>query len=435
MQRVVQPERPIPAELRSYFHHLIWDIAWMGIVAGSAMSFIGVYVARLGATPFEMGLLNAGPALVGLLFTMPVGVWLRSQPMGQAVFWSAAWSRVAYLLWVLFPYLLPAPQQIIAYVALVLLMTVPGTVLAVGFNALYAAAVPPEWRAHVAGRRNAVFSLVFVVTSLLSGSLLHLLPTTPGYPLVFALGLVGAAMSTYHLWHLRHITTASITEPHKIRSSFGDFERPGEIRTEGMSLRTNAGLRAFTRGMDLLRFDALRGSYGRIVAALFVFHFAQFMPVPVFPLFWVERLHFNDWEIGLATAAFHFTVLLGSLRFARLSARWGTHRLAVVGALILSTYPLLTTVSYTLGLFVLTSVIGGISWFMVAGAVGMYLLSQVPADERPAYLAWYNLALSAATLTGSLSGSLFAGWIGLTETLLLAAGLRVLAGLAIWRWR
>jgi hypothetical protein len=287
----------------------------------------------------------------------------------------------------------------------------------------------------VAGRRNAVFSLVFVVTSLLSGYLLDILPTTPGYPLIFALGLGGAAMSTYHLWHLRHITTASITEPQKIRSSFGDFGRPGDVRTDGMNMRTNFGLRAFTRGGRLLRVDVLRGSYGRVVAALFVFHFAQFLPVPVFPLFWVDRLHFSDWEIGLATAAFHFTVLLGSLGFARLSAAWGTHRLAVTGALILSTYPLLTTVSYTIELFVLTSVIGGISWFMVAGAVGMYLLSQLPAEDRPAYLAWYNLALNAAMLGGSLGGSLLAGWIGLTETLWLAAALRVLAGLAIWRWR
>lgn len=433
--RLVQSDRPVPAALQGYFTHLTWDMAWMGIVAGSGASFLGVYVARLGATPFEMGLLNAGPALVGLLFTMPVGIWLGKQPMGQAVFWAAALTRAGYLLWVVLPYLLPPTAQIHSYIGLILVMTVPGTALAVGFNALYAAAVPPEWRAHVAGRRNAVYSLVFVLTSLLSGYLLDALPTTPGYPLIFGLGFVGAAMSTYHLWRLRDITTETITEPERIRSSFGDFGRPGEMRTTGMSMRTNFGLRAFTRGANLLRVDVLRGSYGRVVAALFVFHFAQFLPVPVFPLFWVDRLHFSDWEIGVATAAFHFTVLVGSLRFAKLNTRWGTHRLAVIGALLLSTYPLLTTVSFTLPLFILTSVIGGISWFIIAGAVGMHLLSQLPDHERPAYLAWYNLALNAAVLAGSLGGSLLAGHIGLTETLLVSAVVRVLAGLAIWRWK
>lgn len=407
----------------------------MGIVAGSAASFLGVYVARLGATPFEMGLLNAGPALVGLVFTMPVGIWLGKQQMGRAVFWAAALTRISYLLWVLIPYVLPASGQIHTFVILILLMTVPGTALSVGFNALYAAAVPPEYRALVAGRRNAVYSLVFVFTSLLSGYLLDVLPTLPGYPLIFALGFLGASMSTYHLWHLRAISTASITEPEKIRSSFGDYGRPGEVRPSNMSVRTSFGLRAFTRGVNLLHVDLLRGSYGRIVAALFVFHFAQFLPVPVFPIYWVDTLHFTDFEIGLATAAFHFTVLLGSLRFARLNARWGTHRLAVIGTLLLSTYPLLTTVSFNLPLFVLTSVIGGLSWFVIAGAIGMHLLGHLPENQRPACLAWYNLALNAAVLLGSLGGSLLAGHIGLAETLVVSAVMRVLAAVAIWRWR
>lgn len=424
---------PLPEELRRYFSHLYGDIAWMGVVAGSSQSFLGVYVARLGADPLQIGLINAGPALVGLLFTMPAGVWLRRRAVGRAVFWAAALTRIHFLLWALLPLLLPAAAQIWSYVAIVLLMTIPGTVLAVGFNAVYASAVPPEYRGRVAGTRNAVLSLVFIVTSLLSGLILERLPMTPGYVLIFSLGFLGAVMSTYHLWHLRQVST-EVDEPDKVRSSLGDFTRPGDARSFSMNLRTTVALRVFARSMNLFQVDVLRGSYGRIIAAFFAFHFAQYLPIPVFPIFWVDRVHFSDWEIGLATAGFHSTVLVGSLVFMQLTRHWGNRHLCAIGAILLSTYPFLTAVTTNLTLFVVTSLLGGAAWALVAGSLGNYLLEQVPETNRPAYLAWYNLALNAAVLSGALLGSLLAGWIGLTATLIVAGVLRLLAGIAIWRW-
>jgi len=433
--RVIQPDPTLPAELRRHFYHLYWYVAWFGIVAGSSQAFLGVYVARLGATPFQMGLLNAGPALIGLLFTLPAGVWLRRRPVGRAVFWTAALSRASFLLWAVLPGLFPAPVQVWSYLGLVLLMTVPGTVLAIAFNAMYAAAVPPAHRGKVAGMRNAIIALVFVVTSIVSGWILNAFPQALGYQIVFALGFIGAALSTYHLWQLRSVTNASIPEPEKIRGTIGDYARPGDVRMTGMNLRTNVGLRVFARGANLLRVEVLRGSYGRILTALFAFHFAQFMPVPVFPLFWVEGAGFSDWEIGLGTAAFHAAVFLGSLYFMRFIARRSYRDWSGLGAILLASYPLLTAFSYTLPMLTLTSVLGGLAWAIIASTLGNYLLEQAPEHERPAYLAWYNLALNAAVLTGSLTGSLLAEWVGLVPTLLLTALLRGLSGLALWRWK
>ena len=71
---------------------------------------------------------------------------------------------------------------------------------------------------------------------------------------------------------------------------------------------------------------------------------------------------------------------------------------------------------------------------MAGGALNNYILEGVPADDRPAYLAWYNLALNAAILLASLTGPLLAGWIGLAGTLILAGICRMVAALAILRW-
>lgn len=428
--------QPVPDHLRKYFHHLYWDVAWFGIVAGSSQAFLSVYVARLGADPFQMGLLNAGPALVGLLFTMPAGLWLGRQVMvGRTVFNVAALSRIFFLAWAILPSFLPPATQVWGYLTAVLVMTIPGTVLAIAFNAMYAAAVPVEFRGLVAGLRNAIISLVFVATSLISGWVLDNMAQPLGYQLVFLAGFIGAAASTYHLWQLRTVTTASITEPEKIRTTIGDIARPGDLRGGMFSGWLSVGLRAFARGVNLLRPDVLRGSYGRVVAALFAFHFAQFLPIPVFPLFWVDVAHFSDGVIGQGTAAFHAAILVGSLQFARLARRWDYRTLSAIGAVALGAYPVMVAFSYSVVPLIVSSLVGGLAWSLVGGALGNYLLEQAPEQERPAYLAWYNLALNAATLAGSLTGSLLAGWIGFVPTIILAGLLRSLGGVLIWRWK
>lgn len=430
-----QPTTAVPAALRPIFFHLYWDIAWFGILSGSSLSFLSVYAARVGASAFEIGLLSAGPAVIGLLFTLPAGRWLQSRPVGNAVFWSAFLARLGYLSFAFLPLLGQPIHQVWSLVLVVLVMTIPNTVLAVGFNAMYASAVPLEWRGHVVGIRNALLSLIFVVTSLLSGWILNSFSFKQGYIIIFALGAVGAVMSTYHLWYLRHVSGEAPPGPPQIREVIGDLARPGDLRILGITLRTNIGLRAFTRGMNLLRVEVLQGVYGRIIAALFFFHVALHLPVPIFPLFWVDRLHFNDGDISLGTAVFHCAVLLGSLRIGWLTQRWGNRAITAFGGVLLGLYPLLTGFTTNLQFFLVVSLIGGFAWSLVGAAIGNYLLENVPNTDRPAYLAWYNLALNAAVLIGAMLGPVLAQQFGLVEALIISGIARALAAVAIWLLR
>jgi hypothetical protein len=342
--------------------------------------------------------------------------------------------RGQLLLWVFLPSLFGPQTQIWLIIYSILLFTIPATLLTISFNAMYAAAVPIEYRHHMAAIRNALLAVVYVITSLISGWLLNILPMTSGYTLIFLAGFLGSAMSAYHLFHLRHVTTASITEPQKIRTNLDDLARAGETRTTGLTVRTSVGMRVFSRGLNLLRVEVLQGRYGKIVAALFVFHFAQFLPIPVFPLFWVDNANFTDWEIGVGTALFYLAVLLGSLIFVRVAKYWDNRRWTASSAILMGLYPLLTAFSYNMPMLALASILGGLAWSIAATTLGNYLLEEAPEAERPAALAWYNLVLNAAVLIGSLGGSAMAVWIGVVPTLLLATGLRAVAGLALWKW-
>lgn len=433
LRSIFQLSRPVPAEHQRNFFHLYLDIAWFGVLSGSAVSFLAVYAARLGANGLQLGLLSASPAIINLIFTLPAGRWLEKRPVDRVVFWTSVFHRFFYLLFVPLPLLFRAEVQVWALIGLILVMTIPGTALAVGFNAMFAVAVPPEWRGHVVGVRNALLSVTYIITSLVSGEILARVAFPAGYQWVFLLGFVGATMSSVHLAFVRVGSAASEAGNGQ---SMGDYARPGQVRSWIDGVRANIGLRFLThwRGLGDLRLDILRSPFGTVVAILFGFHLTQYLAIPIFPLYWVQVLNLNDKEIGWGTAAFYLTVLIGSTQLARLTERLGNKKLMAVGACLMALYPDLIALSQGLGLFLLTSVVGGFIWSIMGGVLSNYLLERVPAGDRPAHLAWYNLALNGAVLIGSLMGPFLADLIGLHEALLLFVVCRLLTGVAIWRW-
>jgi predicted MFS family arabinose efflux permease len=432
-----QRARPIPAELRAPFLHLYLDIAWYGVLSGSAIAFVAIFATRLGAAAWQLGLLSAGPAAIGLFLTLPAGRWLQNQPIGRAVFWTSVFQRLGYLPWLFLPLLLSPQTQVWAIIGLTLLMSIPGTALAVGFNAMFASAVPPDWRGHVVGTRNALLAITYVFTSLLCGLILDHLPFSLGYQVVFGNGYIGAVHSSLQLWFVRARTEEIYVSVRQgSNPTINDPARPGLTRSWGDGMRAFVGLRFLTRsqGRPFLNLEILRGPYGRLVAVLFAFHLAQFLAIPLFPLYWVHNLNLTDQQISLGTALFYVTVFLGSTQLNRLTHWAGHYRLTLIGVVLMSFYPLLTAASRGVTLFLITSAAGGLAWSLVGGAMGNYLLEKIPDDNRPAYLAWYNLALNAAILLGSLGGPLIANFTNLATALILATLLRLLSAVAIWRW-
>jgi len=423
----------IPPELKQRFYHLYGDIGWYGLVAGTTIAFLAVYAARIGASAFQIGMITAGPAMVNLIFTMPAGRWLQNRPIGPAVFRSAVIFRILYLIYALLPMLLAPAVQIEILIWATLLLTIPGVGLAIGFNTLFAIAVPIEWRGYVAGRRNALLSVVYIVASLLAGFILDHTSLEVGYTLIFFIGFIGAAMSAYHLHGLRHITDLPGNEPQRIRQIIGDKAQPGDMRGgQGIGHRVGIALRSFTRGQDLLRADVVRGHYGIVILALFTFHLAQFMPGPLFPIRWVDQLKFNDGQIAVGTAVFHASVLLGSLQIDRLTQRYGNHMLTAVGIALLSTYSLFTALMPNFFFYIVTSIVGGLAWALVGGTLANYLLEKVPDHDRPAYLAWYNIALNLAIFMGVLLGPLLADLFSVQIALVLTFFFRLGSAIFIW---
>jgi MFS family permease len=426
-------DQPVPAEHRSNFRHLYLEIAWFGLLAASSLGFVGVYAARLGATAFQVGLLSVGPAIANLIFALPAGRWLERQKIDAAVFWTAVFHRAPYLLWIFLPFLLGAQGQIWALVGLTMVMHIPGTAVAVGFNALFAETVPPNWRGHVAGVRNALLSVTFIAISLICGQILQRMTFPIGYQVVFAIGFVGAAMSTLHLWFI---------VPHRDGSE-GSFAGRG-LKDLVWRSGTPFGLKSANGKIGtpanqghrfrLPRSEVLRGSYGKLIAVLFGFHLALYLSIPLFPVHWVNNLRLTDGQIGLGTALFYVSVFIGSTQLSRLVQKIGNQHVTAAGAVFMASYPAFMAAADGPTLFLVASACGGLGWSLAGGALSNYLLEKIPGDDRPAYLAWYNLAINAAVLLGSLIGPVVGRYIGIPTALFLGAALRLVMAIVIWRW-
>jgi MFS family permease len=400
----------VPREYQSNFLHLYFDIAWFGVLNGSTVSFLSIYAIRIGATGFEIGLLGAISAFVTLFLAIPAGHWLQTQRISGAVFAAAIISRLGYLPLIFLPWLFPEQKQVVAILVITLLMAIPLTPLGMGFNALFAEAVPSDYRAHVAGIRNVMLAITFMFTSLLSGYILDTMPFPTGYQIVFAIGTLGALMSTVHLKFVRPIASETPTLPPE-PAARGSFPR-------NISLRT----------------DIWKSPFRRVLLTLFVFHLTQYLPVPIFGIYNVRVLQLTDDNLGIGTALFYLSVLLGSTQIRKLVQRFGNQNITGWSIAGLALYPFFLSLSQNALHFYGVSLIGGLAFAFVSGAYANYMLEHIPAHDRPSHLAWYTVILNVAILLGSLVGPAISEMIGLTSALVLFAALRMLAAVFILKW-
>jgi MFS family permease len=421
------------SRLQANFRHLYADVAWFGVLSGSTLAFLNVYAARLGADAPQLGLISAGPALVNLGASLPAGQWLQKRSLIRATFLSSLFNRSAYLLLIPLPWLFASQGQIWALIALTAGMSIPGTLLAIAFNATFADVVPPDWRGHIVGRRNALLALTILVTSLVCGVVLDNLPFAFNFQVVFALGLLGALMSSYHLGKLIPIRTEPAL-PGRQPRPLNDVARPGLMRFMD-AVRPASGLRYLVRApRRLLRPDILRGPYRSVLAAYLFFHTAQYFCIPLFPLVWVAHLKLSDGVISLGNALFYAAMLLASLPLGRLTAWAGHKRILLTGCLLYGLYPLLMGAAAGTPLFLLASLLGGGVWAILNGALLNHLMDRTPKDEMPAHMALYNLVLNVGILAGSLVGPFVLGAIGLRQALFLGAALRLASTLLFALW-
>jgi hypothetical protein len=386
LRRAFGQAQPYPAEHRRNFNLLFLDVIFWGILNGSTVVFLAVYASRLGASATQVGFLTASPALMNILFSFAASNFSRGKSVYQITRWAWLFTRIGYGFLVPLPLLLPSSMQIWAMIGITLAMNIPGTVAAVIGNAFFADAVPLRFRGSVVGTRNALVALTSTLTSLMVGLVLKSFSLEVGYTIVFAMGFAGSAMSLVTLFLIQPVKDCEAEET------------PMDAATPPKS------------GM---RFDIVRGEFGKVALIVFVFQAVVFWANPIFPLYQVHTLQLNDQTISQGTSLFWVVYFLVSTQTGRLSRKWGFRALFGVGTLGSGLALLIITFAYPVWMYMSAQVVSGTAWALIGGGLINYVLERVPADDRPAHLAWYNWAVNVAIL---LCGLLVPQLLGLNQS-------------------
>jgi MFS family permease len=407
--RIFKPLQPIPPDLKRNFLHLYFDIGWYGVLSGTSLAFLSIYATRIHASGQQIGLISAGPAVMNLLFTLPAGMLLNKFSVNKTVFWASVLNRIFYASWIFLPIFVPDQTSIWLLILSTLVMNIPGAVMSVGFTVFFGEAVPPEWRSTVAGTRNAVIGLVTMISTLVSGQILNRFSMETGYAIVFGVGFLGAAMSSYHLFKIKPVKIPQLSEPAK---EISEIVKP----------------------QKKINLSVLRGKFGWVVGLLFFFHLFQFLPAAIFPVFLINHLGLNEQSVSIGSTLFFFTQFIISLRLSNLVRRSNNLRVLGIGMILYGFYPLFLPIAANPLIFYLVSAVGGFAMGMLGGVILNYLLERMADSDRPAHMVLYNLSLNTAILGGSMLGPALADWYGFIPALVFIAIGRSLVGVAILRW-
>jgi hypothetical protein len=386
--------RPATTEQRNQRNVLI-DAIGVGITAGVG-SFLSVFMVRLGATDFQVGLLTAMPALTGMLLAMPVGEFLARKR--NIVPWFAR-SRflvlICYVLTGLVPFFITnrAPGAIILIWALA---TLPQTLVTVGFTVVMGGVAGPAGRFTLMSRRWAILGLANSLTVLIVGQMLQWFQFPLNYQVVFIGSAVGALISV--------IFSSSIKLPPQevVASRRGLIDT---FRGHSGTLRQNRPFVNFT-------------------ASQFVFRWGMALALPLLPIYWVKNAGATDQQISAINFASTMTMMAAYFLWSRIILTRGKRWVLLVSALGVSFYPALTAVTLQPQILVIWA---GLAGLFVAGVDLVFfdiVLSTCPADEQAAYVGMYQTTVYVATFLAPLAGTALSTAIGIVPALILASVLR-----------
>src|SRR5512142_1114047 len=167
-------------------------------ISNVAAPFLPVFLTRLGASNFQVGLLSSMPGMTGLILALLVGRFLQTRR--NIVPWYSA-SRLlvilCYALTGILTLLIAEKFAIIATLAIWAFATLPQTALAVAFSVVMNAVAGPEGRYALLSRRWTIFGLTVVIGTFIITRLIDLLSFPLNYAIMFMVLSLGGFFSYY----------------------------------------------------------------------------------------------------------------------------------------------------------------------------------------------------------------------------------------------
>jgi hypothetical protein len=390
---------------RANYRNVQVDAVGIGL-ASAAAPFLPVFLVRLGAGAFEVGLLTAMPAVAGLIFALAIGRFLNTRR--NIVPWFS-FSRFlvvsSYAATGAAPFFVPREWLIPAVIGIWALATIPQTIVNVAFSVVMNTIAGPSGRYDLLSRRWTILGFTSAVFVLIAGVVLDRMGFPINYQLVFLSLSVGGLISLYFSSH--------IVLP----------EHAPEGAARGASWRGTLGeyLRLVRSRPDFLTFTLKR----------FVFLAGVTLAMPILPLYYVRTVQASDAWIGAISMVSTAVMLVGYSFWARQSRVRSSRFVLIATTLGVGLFPMLVAATRSVGVIVILAGMAGVFQAGVDLVFFDELMKTIPEEYSAMFVSFAQMFQYLSTVAAPLLGTLLADSIGLGGALVAASVLR-LAGTALF---
>jgi MFS family permease len=379
-------------------------------ISNVAAPFLPVFLTRLGASNFQVGLLSSMPGVTGLILAILVGRFLQTRT--NIVPWYSLSRLMVILCYALTGILTISVSEqfvILATLAIWAFATIPQTALAVAFSVVMNAVAGPEGRYALLSRRWAIFGLTGVIGTFIVTRVINLISFPLNYAVMFMVLSLGGFFSFYF--------SRKIYLPDQVAPPMPATRSPREN---------------FGNYIKLLRENPVFLSFS---TKRFVYFSALVLSQPIMPLFLVREVHATDAQIGTVNMTLTLIMLIGYFLWPRVSRRRGGRFVLLATTLGMTLYPALSAATPQINLIIIYA---GIAGLFQAGLDLVFfdeLMKTVPSEYSATFVALSQSMQYLSMIIAPLLGTWLADYdyIGLGGALWLSAGLRLFGFLLFLR--
>jgi MFS family permease len=369
-------------------------------ISSVAAPFLPVFLTRLGASNFQVGLLSSMPGLTGLVLAILVGRFLQTRR--NVVPWYSV-SRLMVILCYAFTgiltLLISDEFVIVATLTIWAFATLPQTALAVAFSVVMNAVAGPEGRYTLLSRRWAIFGLTGVIGTFMVTRLIDLIAFPLNYAMMFMVLSLGGFLSFYF--------SRRIQIPDQLSSLISNSHSPG--------LNLGAYIKLLRENPAFLSFSSKR----------FVYLSAIVLSQPIMPLFLVREVRATDGQIGTVNMILSLVTLVGFFLWPRVSRRRGGRFVLLATTFGMTLYPALSAATPRIELIIFYAGIAGLFQSGLDLVFFDELMKTVPAEYSATFVSLAQSMQYLSMILAPLVGTWLADYIGLGGALWLSAGLRL----------
>ncbi|MCD6519881.1 MAG: MFS transporter [Anaerolineae bacterium] len=389
-----------------YNERIIYTEAiFQAVATAGAMSYLSIFLVRLGAPSWLVGLYTSLPSLVMILAVLPVGTFVQRQKNLVA---TANWGRMIFRTvigaFALLPLLPPtvAPYIMVAARSLI---SIPGSAVNIAVTTIWGKATTPERRPRMLSTRMAVMGIFTAILGFLAGQWLDFAPYPLNYQLLFLTAFFAGVGSV--------LTLSRLKLP--------------EVSDEEIAGQKRVGVR------DVLPLIRSVPAFRNFAIAAFIFRFGMSMPMALFPIYRVRVLGATDAWIGVLFTVQRVLSVGTYFTLGRLLAKPGFRNRLWLAALGMALFPLTTALATNTTMLLIPAVVGG----LIAPGMNIFLTDTLirvsPEDQRPAFVAMNSFLANMTAFVSPMIGTLLADLLGIRIALVIAAAVRFVGGLFFWR--